>query len=141
VGLLNYLPTRLGPAAALLGAACLVEVVRLMRGEETEPLAAVGLWLLGAAPWAALLSCWWAAPPPSPVDRTWRAFRARFGLVWGLRQREQFNRAAVHAGWPLTLSWTGLRHAGEGTPPAQDQALATLRAVLRRFGPPDPDGR
>jgi hypothetical protein len=46
--------------------------------------------------------------------------------------REQFNRAAHHAGFPVVLRWRGLQ-----TIAVADQAalMDLLRAVLKRFGP------
>jgi hypothetical protein len=76
-----------------------------------------------------------APAPASELDRLWVAYRDRFGLVWGQRMCEQFNRAAANAGWSVVLGWQGLRAAGAGTPPSTAQALATLQAVLKRFGP------
>jgi hypothetical protein len=68
-------------------------------------------------------------------------FRDRFGLVWAQRVREQFNRAAANAGWPVRLYWQGL-HLSAGAPlpePAvQAEVVAALRALLKRFGPADP---
>jgi hypothetical protein len=65
-------------------------------------------------------------------------FRDRFGLVWAQRAREQFNRAAFHAGWSIVLRWGGLRLRTGAMPPdssKQEEIIATLRALLKRFGP------
>ena len=44
------------------------------------------------------------------------SFRDSWGLMWSQRFREQFNRAAENAGWPITLRWArpgrGNGHAG-----------------------------
>lgn len=132
VGLLNYLPTRLLFMAALAAIGC---------GTELASLAAdlgrtAGGWELvamGAAPWAAFLMLKGVgAPVPSEFDHTWLRFRDEFGVFWGQRTREQFNRAAANAGWAGRLGWGGLRGA---TAAEQDQLLTTLRALLKRFGP------
>jgi hypothetical protein len=68
-------------------------------------------------------------------DRLWLAYRDRFGFVWGQRMREQFNRAAHHAGWPVVLRWGGLHTTATEAAPDPAAMLATLRAVLKRFGP------
>ena len=68
----------------------------------------------------------------------WLDFRDRFGFVWGQRLRDQFNRAAANAGWPVYLRWRGLRlRAGTELPPddLQTRIVDTLRAMLKRFGP------
>jgi len=160
VGILNYLPTRLAPAALALALGAADEFMLLEK--ITSP--ASNAWhqnlaclALGLTPWLGLLA-WRAAPgslsafhrpwhgqlaargtrpgSPSAFDRPWHAFRDRFGLVWGQRVREQFNHAAANAGWPVHLSWRGLRRL-PGTPPpsadAEAAMAATLRALLRRF--------
>ena len=78
-------------------------------------------------------------PAPSRFDRLWLDFRDRYGLLWGQRVREQFNRAAHNAGWPVMLFWQGLRlHAAAELPdePTQQEILDTLVALLQRFMPP-----
>lgn len=130
VPLVNYLPTRGAVGVVLLASGCGVEILRLRGG--SAPLW-LGSWLLALAPWAA----WLGLTRPSPrgnseFDRLWLAYRDRFGFVWGQRMREQFNRAAHHAGWPVELRWTGLYPATESL-----EYVATLRAVLKRFGQED----
>src|SRR5207245_1921610 len=139
---LNYLPTRLGVAATLLAAGSALAVATLTRLEM--PADQQRMWLrashclLAAAPWAAFQVMHGRRPAKSEFDRWWLDFRDRFGLVWGQRLREQFNRSAVNAGWPVVLRWQGLRlqpgkpHPG---PAAQTAMIATLRALLKRFGP------
>jgi hypothetical protein len=143
VGVLNYLPTRLGPAALLMAAGCGWEILALARapaGLSVGPFEP-GWLCLGLAPWAGLLG-WRTAPTPrSEFDRLWLDFRNRFGLVWGQRLREQFNNAAANAGWTVTLAWQGLLRLAGGVaqqPEEQEAILATLRALLRRFGPEEP---
>jgi hypothetical protein len=130
VGLLNYLPTRFGPAAAVLGAGCTAGLARLA-GESGDAFPALAVSL---TPWLALGCASWSAQPREAVDRLWLAFRDRFGFVWGQRLRDQFNRAAANAAWAISLSWTGLRPATQGTIPESAVVLATLRAILKRFG-------
>lgn len=138
VGVLNYLPTRLGVAAALVGVAAAVETWDLVAPLWPSRLPALARLLLGLAPWAG-----WALRPgdaqgASEADRLWLDFRDRFGLVWAQRLREQFNRAASHAGWPVALYWRGVRRLlGSPTPGAIQTAAmaATLRALMKRFGP------
>ena len=46
--------------------------------------------------------------------------------------REQFNRSAANTGCAGRLGWGGLRGAD---PSEEEQLLATLRSLLKRFGP------
>jgi hypothetical protein len=136
VGLLNHLPTRLASAALPVGAACALEMCILLgtRGisETWADMAALGL--LALAPWAGLGALRRPRPGADDVDREWLAFRDRFGMVWALPAREQFNRAAANGQWGVVLEWQGLRLAGD-SPARPEAALAGLRAVLKRFGP------
>ncbi len=134
VGVFNYLPTRLGPAAALLA---LVAAEGLFA--QAKPGLPIDFLAVALAPWLGYLFVSARGPSPSEFDELWRTFRDRFGMVWGLRLREQFQRAAAHAGWRLVLRWRGLKAtAGLGLQ-AQEvaQALATLRALMKRFGSED----
>lgn len=142
VGVLNYLPTRLGPAALLLGAGCGLELAAVLPGagapEALRRLLPVAGLLLALGPWAAWGQLRGRPAPAAEFDRLWLAFRDRFGLVWGQRLREQFNRSAAHAGWPVVLRWAGLRLTpGAPLPPpeVQDEIVATLKALVQRFGP------
>jgi hypothetical protein len=134
VPVLNYLPTRLGLAALLLAAGCVSEFAFVLGLDWPQTARSLGVGLLAASPWVA----WWSIrdrrTARTEFDRLWLAYRDRFGFVWGQRMREQFNRAAHHAGWPVVLRWSGLETP---TDAAVDTAwlLATLRAVLKRFGP------
>jgi hypothetical protein len=133
VGLLNYLPTTLAPAVLALAMACGIEIAGLVSTTLPEWLTPVGQCLLALTPWLALASQSLRGNAETEFDRMWRSFRDRYGVVWSLRTREQFNRAAANAGWPLTLTWHGLQACGEV--PATDPALVleTLRALLKRF--------
>jgi hypothetical protein len=148
VGVLNYLPTRLGPAALLLALGCGLELAsvlpRDMVPDGLRPALPLGGLLLALVPWAAYTPTRGGPPPAAEFDRLWLGFRDRFGLVWGQRLREQFNRSAAHADWPVVLRWTGLRlKAGAAlpTPAVQEEIVATLRALLKRFGREENDNR
>lgn len=136
VSLLNYLPTRLASGIVFAAAGCGIEMARLASGVASGHRApdSLSMLFLALAPWAAWLALATRRPTPqvSEFDRLWLAYRDRFGFVWGQRMREQFNRAAHHAGWPVELRWSGLH------PPSDNaEMLTTLRAVLKRFGPED----
>lgn len=135
VGILNYLPTRLVLAAILLSVAAGSEVAYLWKGEPTRLDQVIQTSaILALAPWAG-----WAlarrANPGSPFDRSWQSFRDRYGFMWGQRLREQFNRSAANSGWPVELGWNGLRTKGAG--PDEAELLATLQALMKRFGVAD----
>jgi hypothetical protein len=134
VALLNYLPTPLGWAAAVVGGACAGELAVLAGWLPAGDWEAALLAVLAAAPWAGLAAARRRAAA-SEFDRTWRAFRDRYGLVWGLRVCDQFNRAAAHAGWPVVLRWSGLRPTAPGPAPDLRSPTAGLHALLKRFGP------
>jgi hypothetical protein len=138
VPLLNYLPTRLGPAAVVLASGC-GAILGSLAGPTPEWLQEAGMGLVAVAPWLA----WLGARRPAGLgecDALWLSYRDRFGFLWGQRLREQFNRAAAHADWPVVLHWGGLR-ARHGRTPDLPEAAATLRAVLKRFGPEEEGDR
>jgi hypothetical protein len=137
VAILNYLPTRFGPAALLLALACAGEVVALFAPASLPRRGEVPLFhvLVLLTPWVAWLAGGRLPAALSEFDRRWLAFRDRLGLLWSQRAREQFNQAAANAGWPVTLHWQGLRRDHAEAIPAerQEEMLQMLRAVLRRF--------
>jgi hypothetical protein len=136
VPLANYLPTRLGPAALACAAGCALETATVGGWALPDAPRWAGRWLLAASPWLGLVALRAGPAPASELDALWRNFRDRFGFLWGQRLREQFNRAAENAGWPVRLGWRGLRPLPGARPPEPGAALATLRAALQRFGPP-----
>jgi hypothetical protein len=139
VSFLNYLPTRLAPGVVLAAAGCGWEMVWLMGWSSPAGMPWLGLLLLAVAPWAAWAGMARRGSTATAFDRLWLAYRDRFGFVWGQRMREQFNRAAHHAGWPVVLHWRGLHPAADSPSPDSAHLLAMLRAVLKRFGPEDED--
>src|SRR5205823_2230615 len=67
----------------------------------------------------------------------WLWFRDHWGVVWALRVRERFNRAAEGAGWPVRLSWPGPVAPDGGKAGAiPEDAVKTLAALLKRFAEP-----
>jgi hypothetical protein len=145
VGASNYLPTRYAIASLLAAAGQTILVWRqLPWGGGTAPqqssavdwMPAVALGLFAAA--AATAAIGWPrrmSPAPDPLERLWRDFCDRFGVVWGLRVAERINATAVQHGWDVRLTWRGLTQA-DGTPLASPPCLeleAALRPLLRRF--------
>src|SRR5581483_6960992 len=138
VGVLNYLPTRLGPAMALLAFGLALGLTGFMLPSESKQQVSIDFWAVACAPWLGYATLRTPTGRLSEFDKTWRTFRDRFGMVWGLRLREQFNRAAAHAGWQLVLTWRGLRALGkleqQPQPEKDGDALTTLQALMKRFG-------
>jgi hypothetical protein len=140
VGVLNYLPTRLGPAALVLALGTTLEILRLINSEAlvqgSEKFAPLGCLMLALTPWVAFAFIRRRGTEVSEFDRVWHGFRDRFGLVWGQRLREQFNRSAAHAGWPVHLTWQGLHRlprTASGEPSPEAALLAALQALMKRF--------
>ena len=139
-GVTNYLPTRYGPAAALLGLG-LTGVFAGLVAPDTWFLAPDrawrwGAWFVAVAAWSALRTGQRPRPPLDPFMSRWLDFRDHWGVVWGLRVQERFNRAAQAAGWPFRLTW----HGPVGLDPTNSTAIPepadqTLAALLRRFVP------
>jgi hypothetical protein len=148
VAILNYVPTRLGWGAVFFGLGAFLEIGSLVdiKAGSRGPMALAGAFLLALSPWVGLITLSSLPIPASAFDRTWFDFRDRFGMMWSQRLREQFNRAAMNAGWPVILYWNGLRvMAGEHLPTReeQDEILKTLKALMKRFmdsEPTAPDG-
>jgi hypothetical protein len=128
----NYLPTRLGVAAAMIAVACAIALVPVMDGnQELSAIArSVALGCTSAAPIAGWICLIARRPPLSAADRLWLSFRDRFGAIWALRLQEQFRRSAANAGLTTTLTWNGLR--GPGDP----RVYELLSALMKRFGLP-----
>ena len=120
----NYLPTRLGLPAALVGVAAGLDLARLAGVVKWPEWGSCAL--LAAVPWLGWLLVRRRAA--TAFDRAWLTFRDRFGFGWAALTRELFNNAARHAGLTATLHWSGLR--GEAD---EAKALATLRALVQRF--------
>ncbi len=145
---LNYLPTRLGAAAVCLGFGCLLQLL-FLAGPATliESLRDSEIWLMLPVTSAIILGHYGirqARADRSEFDAVWLDFRDRYGVLWGQRMREQFNRSAVNADWPVYLRWQGLRlHRGASLPDAMAQAemVSVLRALLQRFRAEEYSGR
>jgi hypothetical protein len=133
----NYLPTRFGLAAALLAIGLIAEFVKLLDAESVHhSLMDPASFCLLLAPWVAMFRR--TSAIPSSFDSLWLDFRDRYGLLWALRVREQFNASMQHAGRNVRLTWTGLSSVPDSGSIDIDEtasALETLRALLKRFQP------
>ena len=140
IGVMNYLPTRAGFGALLVGFGCACQLLRFINSNERILLEWdwMGRCALAAAPGTVMLCRKLLARQNSgEFDRCWIGFRERFGVVWGQRLREQFNQAARHANWQVLLTWRGLtlRPGAEQPNPEEKAAMfQTLKAVMKRFG-------
>jgi hypothetical protein len=138
---LNYLPTRLGPAAVAFTGGCLCLAPDLAWSTRLPALQSAGWLAIVLSPWLAWVILWRRNASLKTFDRLWLDFRDRYGLTWGLRVRDQFNRAATHAGWPAHLGWQGLVKAGGADSDAEALEMeSTLRSMLKRFGSTDTPG-
>jgi hypothetical protein len=139
-GVTNYLPTRYGPAAVVLGVGFGVEYLGLTR-LSWAPVSRAAVW--SVFPWclaaAAGLAGFASRRPARGAGRlesAWFFFRDHWGVVWGLRVMERFNRSASALGWPARLAWQGLVPEEPGSPlPAE--AESTLKSLIRRFVTPE----
>lgn len=143
-GIANFLPTRYGRAAAVLGAALVVEYLGLWFVDWPPSRRAAcwtwSAWLLGASWWVA-----WLDAPRRPrgrdeLERLWFWFRDHWGAVWALRILEQFNRSASLGDWPIRLTWEGIAPAdpsAEAPAEVPERALTTFRGLIRRFARPE----
>jgi hypothetical protein len=138
VGLVNYLPTSFGLGALALLAACILELRHIGSNmPENERLASLAL--TGSAPWLAWLGRRvWSSRGGEP-DRIWKDIRDRFGVVWGERIREQFNRAASNAGLEVMMGWGGLRRFDRAPLTENERTVSRdlLTALMKRFGTGD----
>jgi hypothetical protein len=144
VGVLNYLPTRLAAAMVSVAIGCGTELALLHSDDKDasalERVALFSRCLLALSPWFAWARLRAAARPQSLFDHLWLSFRDRYGLVWAQRVREQFNRAAANADWPVVLRWRGVRlvdRAERLDEDMRDAIVTALRALLKRFGSTD----
>jgi hypothetical protein len=138
VTVVNYLPTRLAAGAVLLGVGCGWELYPWSGAAVAVVGVSIPAWCIWLAPWAAWAGVCVRRGRGTAFDRLWGGFRDRFGLVWGQRLREQFNRAAANAGLGVELGWWQLRptraampDTGPGSPDYD-----TLAALMKRFGLP-----
>lgn len=140
-GAINYLPTRYGPASSWLALGLGVELGALAWPSGPQDLRATA-W--SAFPWALAVASWTAesrsqrgGPGQGGLGRLWSSFRDHWGVIWGLRVQERFNRSAAAANWPIRLAWHGTFPApGDGAFDT-DAPEATLKSLLRRFATED----
>ncbi len=136
-GVTNYLPTKYGPAAALLAIGFGLEYYALTHSERPRHERAVS-WSIFPLAWAtALIVADRCSRVPnraaSRLEAIWFLFRDHWGVVWALRTQERFNRSAESLGWPARLHWHGLslpKDEGNWDPIA---AESMLMGLLRRF--------
>jgi hypothetical protein len=140
-GVTNFLPTRFGVAACMVGISLGIELAALsMSG--WEPSKRARAW--SDAPTLLAIGILFAIEPrrlrgdsDERLANLWLWFRDHWGVVWALRVRERFNRAADGAGWPIRLSWQGPVSLDGGEPgEIPEAAVKTLASLLKRFAEP-----
>ncbi len=149
----NYLPTCLGPAAFVGGLGCGAQLLCLAYPPFASgtivlasDLALLAIPGIGQFCWTrrTLMELQQAFRPDVCLtdrfeqfnfDRVWLGFRDRYGLVWSMRLREQFNHAARNAGHAVVLGWHGLtaEQARALSDSAWAELRATLKALMKRF--------
>jgi len=141
-GVTNYLPTRWGWAAMLLGFGLAVEISALIFHDWHWNRRA-SLWSIVSGLWGLAILSTLLVRERTELDgrgtRHWFWFRDRWGVVWALRVAERFNQTAEKAKWPVRLSWEGIRKlpAGDGhSNDGLDAANTTFLTLIRRFATP-----
>ncbi len=138
MGIGNYLATRHGIAAILIGAA---QLTLLWLADHAK---SNSLWYLAPAALTLVGAAWVACRPAgrrstkTPDDRLWLAFRDCYGAVWGVRVAERVNAMGRKRGWPQRLTWFGIVDSPNATPPLADGSPAgefqrAFHMVLRSF--------
>jgi hypothetical protein len=131
-GVLNYLPTHYGLAALSVGAGLALEWAELVHPAWAR-FGPAFPWILALAIWLAEARSSGGEAGRNGVERLWFWLRDRWGLVWGVRVLDRFNRAAESSGWPFRLGWHGIIAEGESSDESSAAAEATLHGLLRRF--------
>lgn len=151
-GIGNYLLTRFGPAAMILGLG-LGWHLRLVWTPDGRAEWRGESWFV--LPWSMAVSIALSAilarrarhfESPVVFHQMWIPFRDAWGAAWALRVLERVNQTAARNGWPERLTWFGLIDGEPSQAPdeagdsklaeaARDmRALASLNVFLRRFG-------
>jgi hypothetical protein len=131
----NFVPTCFVVAAILAVLGCAGQMSVLLSGDDVPAVFSPGSqFALALVPWAGW-ACWaLRRRPHTELERRWLDFRDCFGAMWSLRVREQFNRAAEHAGWPVLLTWSGLTPKPSTVPSNVDAEMAAdFQALIKRF--------
>ena len=150
-GVVNYLPTRFGAAAALFASALAAQAISVgpwtIDARSVVFVSSLAGLLASASAWTALL----LGPKrePAGIESAWHRLRDGWGLVWAVRFRDRWNDAASHYGSPLRLGWSDLERVA--VPPDTTEAVggstdetdstaaaeAQFRFLIERFVQPD----
>lgn len=136
-GIVNYLPTRWGFSAMLVGGSLAVEWLALALNWPLPRRSAA--WSVSAAVLGLGISSMFLqgrreVSPPG-LASLWFWFRDRWGVVWALRVKERFNRTAEASSWQVRITWQGPSPCRDATESAEAEAV--LASLLRRFADPD----
>ncbi len=139
-GVTNFLPTRFGFAAGWLLLGFALEAGGLtgwINSNERRALVWTAFpWTLAAAVETARRLALVNRRMESRCEALWFWFRDHWGVVWGLRTLERFNRSAEAQGWSCRLAWQGLVDQNGRATTAPEAAEAVLAGLLRRFATP-----
>ena len=141
LGLLNYLPTRHFPAAALMATGqCVLLAEQWDSAWDSPWRISIGLGCLLAAALTVFLRREPVLGDDSLDQRSqrWLHFRNAFGAFWGLRILQRVNETAVLRDWTVHLTWFGFESVSSSQTrrPTESQLAEidhTLDTLLRRF--------
>ena len=132
VTIMNYAASRAMLGAFALSVACVFESIA--KGDYAYYFN-FAVFLAGMSLWLAWVPPFWRDRSSNQCDRIWHGFQDRFGAIWALRMKEQFNLAAKNGDIPIVLTLDGLI----GISPDEDDRVAAheiLVALMKRFGLP-----
>lgn len=139
-GVTNFLATRYFWGALIFGIGLIAMDFGLVRTDLEKPLRGM-IWefvalAYGTSVWVTTMAGSRRAAT-SDLARLWLWFRDHWGVVWGLRVMERFNKTAELSNWAIRLAWQGPVYRDGVSPALPDtippQAVATLMSLLRRF--------
>ncbi len=149
VGVANWLPTPLAPAAMLFGLGQVLwfapHLPLLEDWRSGNRYALAFVCFVAATALARMIETSTQRTRKPGYDCLWRDFRDRFGVLWAVRVMDRVNAAAVSNQWTFRLTWSGFQER-EGKSLDEEPLLAsrvgpTLDTVidnlLRRFVTPD----
>jgi hypothetical protein len=138
--LLNHLPTRNWPTALLVTLAqiaWLANYLPWVTDISSSYLPLAGLVLATFAICLASRPMRVSHHGREPIERVWLDYRDSYGVLWALRVAERVNASATKCGWPMRLTWGGLRNDGvqsvEGQaaqPTTEDEAMANCKLQI-----------
>lgn len=142
MGLGNYVGTRYGGAAILLGTSvCLVLIplssLATLSGAGATQLRGTAVLCFCGGIFRILRQSRRTIAAAGPYDRLWIDFRDTFGIVWAIRIQERMNATAQKEHWACRVGPHGIEWDEQAAPEARDETLPRLEHALqwhlRRF--------